>query len=137
MERMEESPDEERVPGALRHDQVRKRSCPHDVLVERIRDELRDVVAANGAQVNLTDLRSALADPGQRQCQRVRRADLGIPVGPNEKQMPTLGFPHPLLEELQRSRVHPLKVVQKQCQRMFWPCQGSEKGDEDPVKAVP
>src|SRR5271166_4240521 len=51
---------------------------------------------------------SGLTDRLQRPQERVRRADLVVPVGPDQQQVPHLRVHDQVLEEVERRRIQPL-----------------------------
>ena len=76
--------------------------------MERVGDESTDIVELEGRQHDLMHPRIDCADRLQRPQQRVRGADLVVPVGPNQQQVPHLWMRDQVHEEVERRCIKPL-----------------------------
>ena len=79
--------------------------------VQSIGNQLFQIVVSERRQHYVLDPRSGTADHRERARQRVRGADLVVPVGPDQHQVPHLGMRDQVLEEVERRRIQPLQVV--------------------------
>ena len=82
------------------------------------------------------DPRSGLADRLERPQKRVRGADLVVPVGPDQKQVPHLRVRDQVLEEVERRCIQPLQIVEEQRERVLLPCEYAEEPPENHLEAV-
>ena len=76
--------------------------------------------------------RGSLRDPQQR----VRGADLIVPVGPNQQQMLHLRMCGQVLDEVERRCVQPLQIIKEQRERMFLAREHAEETSENHLEAV-
>ena len=112
-QRREELDREEGIAAGLLVHQLRQRPRALRLAMQGVGDEPADIVEPEGCQHDLLDRRSSLADRLQRPRKRVRRADLVLPVGPDQQQVPHLRVRDQGLEEVERRCIQPLQIVKK------------------------
>ncbi len=98
--------------------------------MQGIGDEPADIVESKGCQHDLLDPRSGLADRLERPQKRVRGADLVVPIGPDQQQVPHLRVRDQVLEEVERRRIQPLQIVEEQRERVLLPREDAEEPPE-------
>src|SRR5258708_15683566 len=104
--------------------------------MQSIGDKPSDIVDPERRQHDLLDRRSGIANRLKRPQKRVRGADLVIPVGPDQKQVPHLRVRDQVLQEVERRCIKPLQIVEEQRERVLLPCEYAEKPPEYHSKAV-
>jgi hypothetical protein len=78
-----------------------------------------------------------MTDPFQKSKERVVRTDLVVPIGTNQKKVAGLALAHQTLDQINRSTVEPLQIVQEQNKRMFGARKHCDQAPEHKLKAVP
>ena len=63
-------------------------------------------------------------------------ADLVVPVGPDQQQMPHLGVRDQMLEEIERRGIQPLQIVKEQREGMLLPREHAEEAPENHLESV-
>src|ERR1700680_4463744 len=101
-----------------------------------IGDERADIVEPERRQHNLLDPCSSFAERLQRPHKRVRRANLVIPVGSDQHQVPHVRIGNEVLQEFKRCCIQPLQIIKKEGERMFWPGECSEETPEHQLETV-
>ncbi|HEU4577364.1 MAG TPA: hypothetical protein VFS67_03845 [Polyangiaceae bacterium] len=137
MHQVQKAPDEEGITGGFAQDQIGQELQPRAVFAEGVGSELRDGARAQLLQVNRVGLTSGLAQPRQRQRERMGGADLAVAIGADQQQVVAGGVAHPLFEQLQRCCVHPLQVVEEEDQRMLGPGEDAQEPCQQQMEAVP
>ncbi len=127
---------EERIAAGLLLHQLRQRQRLLRLAMQGSGEEPADIVEPEGRQHDFLDPRSGSADRLERAQQRVRGADLVVPVGPDHQQMPDLRVRHQLLEEVERCRIEPLQIVEKQCERVLLAREYAQEAPEHQLEAV-
>src|SRR6202030_860682 len=104
--------------------------------MQSIGDKPSDIVEPKGCQHDLLDRRSGIANRVERPQKRVRRADLVVSIGPDQKQVPHLRVRDQVLEEVERRSIKPLQIVEEQRERVLFPCEYAEKPSENHLESV-
>jgi hypothetical protein len=128
-ERMKKLNHEEWIAGGLLIHQLRQRCGDRGFATKGIRDQLPEVIARERLQADLLHLCSGLADRIELAHQRMCGIDLVVPVGADQHQILQLRPSQQILQQVERRRVEPLKIVDEQGQRMF---RAGEDADEPP-----
>ena len=89
-----------------------------------------------GASTISCTSRSGLADRLERPQQRVRGADLVVPVGADQQQVPHLRVRDQMLEQVERRCVQPLQIVEEQRERVLRAREHAEEAPEHHLEAV-
>src|SRR5208282_6650671 len=97
----EELDREERIAAGLIVHQLHQGPRALWLAMQGIGDELADIVEPEGCQHDLMHPRISLADRLERPQKRVRGADLVVPVGPDQQQVPYLRVRDQVLEEVE------------------------------------
>ena len=87
-------------------------------------------------QHDFLHLASRTADRLERPQQRVRGADLVVPVGPDQQQMLHLRVRDQVLDEVERRGIQPLQIIKEQRERMFLAREHAEEAPENHLEAV-
>ena len=66
----------------------------------------------------------------------MRGADLVVPIGADQQQVPHLRLRDQMLEQFERRRVQPLQIVEEQRQRMLRPGEHAEEPPEHQLETV-
>src|SRR3984893_19060321 len=104
--------------------------------MQGIGHELAEIVECERRQLDPLDPRSGLADRLQRAQERVRGADLVVPVGADQQQVPYLPVGDQMLEEVECRRVQPLQIVEEQHERVLRRGEYAEEPPEHRLEAV-
>src|SRR6202043_4232693 len=104
--------------------------------MQSIGDKPSDIVDPKGCQHDLLDPRSGIANRVERPQKRVRRADLVVSIGPDQKQMSHLRVRDQVLEEVERRSIKPLQIVEEQREWGLLPREYAEKPPEYHLEAV-
>ena len=99
-------------------------------------DELADIVVSERRKRDFLNPQSRAADRFERPQKRVRGADLVVPVGPDQQQMPHLRVCDQVLDEIERRCVQPLQIIEEQRERMFLAREHAEEASENHLEAV-
>src|ERR1700733_2230100 len=91
------------------------------IAAKRIRDQLLEVVASEGRQVNLLNHSSGPADRIELASQRMRGIDLVVPISADQHQVPQIRLGEQVLQQIKSRSIEPLQIVEKERQRMFLP----------------
>src|SRR5580692_5299884 len=122
--------DEERVAGGLLLYQLRQRRDTGRIAAKRIRDQLLEVVASEGCQVNLLNQRSGLADCVELVPQRMCGIDLVVPISADQHQVPQIRLGQQVLQQIESRSIEPLQIVEKERQRMLLPGKNTNESAE-------
>src|ERR1700675_3040746 len=76
------------------------------------------------------------ADRLQRPQKRVRWADLVVPVGADQQQVPHFGVCDQMLEKLKRRCIQPLQIIEEQRERVLLAREHPEEAPEHHLEAV-
>ena len=79
--------------------------------------------------------RSSLAHRFELAHQRVDGIDVVVVVSANQ-QVLHIRPGQQILEQIERCRIEPLEIVEKQGERMFWPCEYADKSLEHKLRAA-
>src|SRR5271166_5233896 len=101
--------------------------------MKRVGNQPSDVSIVEGPELDLADLRSRASNDCQLPHQRRGGIDLVGPIGADQQQMLNVRLRQQILDEVERRRVEPLKIVEEERQRMFCRC---EDADEAPERAL-
>ena len=128
-ERRNELNGEERIAGGLLVHQSRERGGMAWCAAQRVRNELPQVFPGERRKTNFLHERSCLADGIELPHQRMRGIDFVVPIGADQQQVLHVRLGQQIREQVERRRVEPLQIVEKERQRMFGP---REDADEPP-----
>ena len=132
----EELDREERITAGLLVHQLRQGPRALRLAMQSIGDKPPDIVEPERGQHDLLNPCPGVADRLESPHERVRRADLVVPVGPDQQQMPYLRMRHQVLEEVERRRIQPLQIVEEQRERVLLAREHPEEAPENHLKAV-
>ena len=118
-QRRDELNREERVPRRLLVNQVRQRRRALRFAVEGVRQQLPQIVAPERAEHDVLHGRAGLADRIELEDERVRGTDLVVPIRADEQQVLKVAAGQQVFEQIERRRIQPLQVVEKQRERML------------------
>src|SRR5260370_25729915 len=104
--------------------------------MQSIRDQPSDIFDPQRFEHDLLDRRSGSANRLQSPEKRVRKSDLVISVGTNQKEVPHLRMRHQVLEDVERRCINSLQVVEEQRERVLLPCEYAEQAPEYHLEAV-
>ena len=104
--------------------------------MERVGDEPANIVEPEGGQHYLANPHIGIADRIESPQKRVRRTDLVVPVGSDQQQVPHLRMRDQVLEEVERSGVQPLQIVEEQGERMLLAREHPEEAPEHHLEAI-
>ena len=127
-QRGEELDREERIAAGLLVHQLRQRLRALRLAMQGIGDEPADIVESESGASTISCTRaSASRIASSVRMQRVRRADLVVPVGADQQQVPHLRVRDQMLEEVERRGIQPLQIVEEQRERMLLPANTPRK----------
>ena len=66
----------------------------------------------------------------------MRGADLVVPVGADQQQVPHLRMRHQMLEEVERCGIQPLQIIEEQRERVLLAREHAEEAPEHQLEAV-
>src|SRR5713226_1897225 len=89
-----------------------------------------------GVQDDLLHYRSSLADRLELAHQRMGGIDFVVPVGADQHQVLHIRTGQQILEQIERSSVEPLQIVEEQGKRMFRPCEYADEPTQDQLKTT-
>src|SRR5882724_3065356 len=101
-----------------------------------IGDEPADIVEPEGRQHDLMHARIGFADRLECPQERVRGADLVVPVGPDDHEVSHLRMRDQVLEEVEHRCIQPLQIVKKQRERVLLPREYTEEAPENRLETV-
>src|ERR1700746_952397 len=111
--------------------------CAFGLTMHGVSDKPNNIVEHQRGQHDLLDPCSRLAYPVECSSKRMRGADLIVPVGPDEQQMPHLRVGAQVLEELERRGIQPLQIIEEQRQRVLRLRESPEETPENQLEAIP
>ena len=114
-------------------DQLGERRGFLRVAVQRISDQLCQVLADERGKDHLSHHRSVSADGIDLAHQRMCGTHFVIAVGADQHQVTHIRLGQQIFEQIESSGIEPLQVVEKQGKRMFRP---RENGDETTQRGV-
>ena len=117
-ERVKKLDHEERIAGGVLMHQLRQRRDALRLAAKRIGDQLPEVVVGERRKADLLHLRSDLADRVELARQRMSGIDLVVAIGADQHEVLQIRPGQQILEQVERRRVEPLQIVEKQRQRM-------------------
>ena len=135
-ERVKKLNDEERVACGLLLHQLRQRRDMGWIAAKRIRDQLLEVVASEGCQVNLLNQRSGLADCVELVPQRMCGIDLVVPISADQHQVLQIRLGQQVLQQIESRSIEPLQIVEKERQRMFLPGKNTDESAEHELETA-
>ena len=135
-QRREELDREERIAAGLLVHQLRQRPRALRLAMQGVGDEPADIVESERRQHDLLDPCAGVADRLERPHKRVRGADLVVPVGPDQQQVPHLRMRDQVLEEVERRCIQPLQIVEEQRERVLLAREHAEEASENHLEAV-
>ena len=124
---------EERVAAGLLEDQLRERCSPLRLAAKRVRKQLPEMFSAERRKRDLRDRSRRGLDGVEHAHQGMSGIDLVVPIGADQHQVLQIRPGQQILEQVERRRVEPLKIVEKEHQRMFG---SGEYADEPPEHAL-
>ena len=136
VQRREELDREERIAAGLLVHQLRQRPRVLRLAMQGVGDEPANIVEPERGQHDLLDPCASVADRLERSHERVRGADLVVPVRPDQQQMPHLRMRDQVLEEIECRGVQPLQIVEEQRQRVFLAREHAEEAPENHLKTI-
>ena len=80
--------------------------------------------------------RTGSANGGQGSEKRMSGADLVVAVRSHQKQVADIGVGRELFQKLERCRIHPLEVIEKEHHRMFFARKHRHELPEHPLEAL-
>src|SRR6202051_4244627 len=104
--------------------------------MQRIGDELADIVESERRQHDLLDSRSGFADSIERAPKRVSGTDLVVPVDRAQQQVPHFRVRNQMLKEVERCCVQPLQIIEEQSERVLLAGKRPEEAAENHLEAV-
>ena len=137
------------VPQGL-HELHRKQRVAFGLLVEQLRQgfdgaaaraqrvghELRQIVARERSHAQIEEPAFGIAQRLQSHGEPVRRQNLIVPVRADQQEMPHLRLQREPLDEFQRRRIQPLKIVDEQRQGVSGLCERLQEPLKNHVESV-
>ena len=131
-ERKHELNGEERVATGLLEHQLRERRRPLRLAAKRVRKQLAEMLPAEWRERDLRDRSARRPDDVEHAHQRMRGIDLVVPIGADQHQVLQVRSRQQVLQQIERRRIEPLKIVEEQHQRMF----GAGEYADEPLQHV-
>src|SRR5262249_18341422 len=131
-ERKHELDSEERIAAGLLEHQLRERRGARGLAAERVRNQLAEMLAAERRKRDLREGSACGPDRIEHARQRMSGTDLVVPIGADQHQVLQIRSDQQLLQQIERRRVEPLQIVEKEHQRMF----GSGKYADEPLEGA-
>ena len=128
-ERRDELNSEERITSRLLVHQLRERRGVLRLAAKRVRDQLPEVLPGERRQRDLRHLAAGVLDGVELPPQRMDGIDFVVAIGADQHEVLQIRSGQQILEQVERRRVEPLKIVEEERQRMFRP---REHADEPP-----
>src|SRR5580704_9358954 len=122
------------VTGGLSVDELGQRRCALRLTMQGILNQVCQVAGAERRQTDLLDWSSGPTDCRQLLRERVRRLDLIVPIGANYQQVRHIFLDQQILQKIERRRVQPLEIVEKQAQRMVRACENAKESSKCKVR---
>ncbi|MCY1180820.1 hypothetical protein D9M73_212900 [compost metagenome] len=126
-ERLQKLDDEKWIAGRFVQHQLRQRLDARNVVMQRLGDQLLDVQLGQRCQRDLIDPAPRIANGLELARQRVRGVHLVAAVGAHQHQVAYIRAGQQVPKQVERCRVEPLQVVEKQRQRMVFPGKHTDK----------
>src|ERR1700692_4701468 len=126
-ERRDELNGEERISARLLAHQLRKRRRALRLAAKRVRDQLPEVLLGERRQRNLRHPGAGVLHGIEFLPQRMGGVDFVIAIGADKQKVLQVRPGQEILEQVERRRVEPLKIVEEERQRMFRPGEHSDK----------
>ena len=127
VQRGQELDDEERVSARLFAHQVCERFCLRARAVDGVSNELADIGLGQRPEDEVSDRRPFRADLVERAPQRMRGADLAVPVSAHEEQVADARVDHEVHDQSQAGGVSPLQVIEEDDQRTLFARERAEE----------
>ena len=99
---------EERIAAGPRIYKLRQRRGPGRFAMQRVGDELSDMLELQRGKLDLADLRPRAAHRRKPTRQRMRDVDLVVAIGADQHQMAHVRLSQDILDEVKRCSVQPL-----------------------------
>ena len=131
----QELTDEERIAARLGRDEPCEAADPLGRRVERVRQELGDIRGCQRLEPQVFGRRRG-TDGRKGPGEGMRGVDLVVAVGADQEEVTNLRRCGEPFDQLDRTGVEPLDVVEEQDQRLFGPGEDREEALEDPVEPV-
>ena len=114
--------------------QFRQRRGAFRFAVKGVRQQLAQIVAPERGEHDVLHGRSGLADRIELADQRVRGIDLVVPIRADEQQVLEIALGQQVFEQVERRRIQPLQVVEKERQRMLGAREDADEPPKDQLK---
>src|ERR1700722_1758416 len=133
-ERRDELNGEERISARLLAHQLRERRRALRLAAKRVRDQLPEGLLGERRQRNLRHPGAGVLHRIELLPQRMGGIDFVIAIGADQHEVLQVRPGQEILEQVERRRVEPLKIVEEERQRMFRPGEHSDKPPKHQVE---
>src|ERR1700722_569189 len=128
-ERRDELNGEEGISTRLLAHQLRERCRALRLAAKRVRDQLPEVLLGERRQRNLRHLGAGVLHRIKLLPQRMGGVDFVVAIGADQHEVLQISPGQEVLEQVERRRVKPLKIVEEERKRMF---RSGEHADKPP-----
>src|SRR5262245_3458414 len=135
-ERSYELNGEERIAARLLLHQLRERRAAFPLAAKRVCKQLLEMLPGERRKRNLPYLSAGTPDRVELAHQRMGNTDFVVAIGPDQHQMLWVRPRQQILQQVERRRVEPLQIVEKQGQWMLLPREYADKTAEHQLKAA-
>src|SRR3982074_3641042 len=135
-ERRNELDGEKRIAARLVVYQARQRGGTGWRAAQRLGNEPPQIFLSERRKPDLLHERSRLADGIELAHQRMNGVDFVVPIGADHQQLLHVWLGQQIGEHLERRRVEPLQIVEKERQRMFGLREDAEKPPKHQLKTA-
>ncbi|MNK97407.1 hypothetical protein D3C87_1177390 [compost metagenome] len=129
-ERMQELDHKKWIARGLVQHQLRQRFDMRNLVMQRLGDQLLDVRLGQRCQRDLFDPAARSANGLELARQRVGDIHFVAAIGAHQHQVAHVRAGQQILQQVERCRVEPLQIVEKQGQRMLGPGKHTDKAPE-------
>src|SRR6516162_423433 len=126
-ERGNELNGEERIATRLLVHQLRERRAAFRLAAKGVRNQLPEMLSAERPKRDLLYPSAGGLDRVELAHERMRWSDFIVAVGADEKKIAKLGPAQQVFQQVERRRVEPLQIIEKERQRMFRPREGADE----------
>src|ERR1700732_3679486 len=126
-ERSDELNGEERISTRLLAHQLRERRRALRLAAKRVRDQLPEVLLGERLQRDLRHLGAGVLHGIELLPQRMDGIDFVVAICADQQEVLQIRPGQEILEQVERRRVEPLKIVEEERQRMFRPGEHADK----------
>src|ERR1700720_4998003 len=126
-ERRDELNGEERISARLLAHKLRERRRTLRLAAKRVRDQLPEVLLGERRQRDLRHLGAGVLHGIEPLPQRMDGSDFVVAICADQQEVLQIRPGHEILEQVERRRVEPLKIVEEERQRMFRPGEHADK----------